>query len=174
VGAFSVDTYTITNESARSEISVTWSKDVNIPVTPHTEFVVRESAEWDPVFGRYCDVEIYFTGINAMGHQVSWPIIAEWQHSPSNITFWLWRFTFSGQGIQVFPVELTQLRIVLDDIQEPHCTFLVDFMYTTEVILLTPSSLVLVALLAIPNILAVIALERNLPRENEWYQDDKE
>jgi hypothetical protein len=174
IGAFSVDSNAITNESARFEISVTWSKDVNIPVTPQTEFVIRESAEWDPTFERYCDVELYFVGINATGQVVSWPIIAEWQHTPSNITFWLWRFTFSGQGIQIHPTELTQLRIVLDNIRRPQCTFLVDFMYTTEVALLSPGSIVLVALLAIPNIIAVLVLERNLPRENVWYLLDEE
>jgi hypothetical protein len=169
IGAFSVGTYAITNASARSEISVTWTKGVSIPITLRTEFVVRESANWDPTFGRYCDVELYFVGINATGHVVSWPIIAEWQHSPSNITFWLWRFTFSGQEIQVYPTELTQLRIVIDNIKKPECTFFVDFMYTTEVILISPESIALVALLAVPNILAVIILERNLPKENEWY-----
>ncbi|MHA2117982.1 MAG: hypothetical protein ACW98J_03600, partial [Candidatus Thorarchaeota archaeon] len=94
------------------------------------------------------------------------------QHSPSNITFWLWRFIFSGQGIQVYPTELTQLRLVIDDIQEPQCAFLVDFMYTTEVILLSPISIALVSLLAIPNILAVLVMERALPSENEWYLDE--
>ncbi|MHA2191914.1 MAG: hypothetical protein ACXAAR_00655 [Candidatus Thorarchaeota archaeon] len=119
-------------------------------------------------------MELYFVGINATGQVVSWPIIAEWQHTPSNITFWLWRFTFSGQGIQIHPTELTQLRIVLDNIRRPQCTFLVDFMYTTEVALLSPGSIVLVALLAIPNIIAVLVLERNLPRENVWYLLDEE
>lgn len=172
VGSFSVDMSTITNESECSELSVTWTRNVSIPVTPQTEFVIRESADWDPTFGRSCDVEFYFVGVNATGHTVSWPIIAEWQHSPSNITFWLWRFTFSGQGIQVYPTELTQLRIIIDNIQEPQCAFLVDFMYTTEVILLSPGSIVLVSLLAIPNILAVLVLERTLPSENGWYLDE--
>ncbi|MHA2140827.1 MAG: glycosyltransferase 87 family protein [Candidatus Thorarchaeota archaeon] len=172
VGAFSVDTSEITNESARFEIAVTWSRDVDIPITPQTEFVIRESAEWDPTFERYCDVELYFVGTNSTGHAISWPIIAEWQHAPSNITFWLWRFTFSGQGIQVHPTELTQLRIVIDNIRRPQCTFLVDFMYTTEVVLFSPSSIVLVSFLAIPNILAVLVLERYLPRENEWYSEE--
>ena len=121
VGAFSVDTSSVARESERNEIAVIWTKDVDIPITPQTEFVVRESADWDPTFGRFCDVELYFDGINATGHTVSWPIIADWQHSPSNITFWLWRFTFSGQGIQVFPTELSQLRIVIDNIQVPEC-----------------------------------------------------
>jgi hypothetical protein len=47
-------------------------------------------------------------------------------------------------------------------------------MYTTEVALLSPGSIVLVALLAIPNIIAVLVLERNLPRENVWYLLDEE
>ncbi|MHA2207753.1 MAG: glycosyltransferase 87 family protein [Candidatus Thorarchaeota archaeon] len=172
VGAFSVGTSAITNESKRSDISVTWTRNVSIPITPQTEFVIRESADWNPTFGRFCDVELYFVGSNATGHTVTWPIIAKWQHSPSNITFWLWRFTFSGQGIQVYPTELTQLRIVIDNIQEPQCAFLVDFMYTTEVILLSPASIVLVSLLAVPNILAVLVMERTLPSEDEWYLDD--
>ena len=174
IGAFSVVTSAVANDSERSEISVMWSKDVSIPITPQTEFVVRESADWDPTFGRYCDVELYFIGINATGHLVSWPIIAEWQHSPSNITFWLWRFAFSGQGIQVHPTELTQLRIVIDNIQKPQCTFFVDYMYTTEIIILSPESIALVALLAVPNILAVLFLERNLPKETEWYLEEHE
>jgi hypothetical protein len=174
VGAFSVDTNAITKESERGELSVSWVKNVSIPVTPQTEFVVRESADWDPTFGRSCDVEFYFVGVNATGHTVSWPIIAEWQHSPSNITFWLWRFTFSGQGIQVYPTELTQLRIIIDNIQEPQCAFLVDFMYTTEILLFTPGSIVLVSLLAIPNILAVLMIMRILPSDREWYLDENE
>ncbi|MFW9803323.1 MAG: glycosyltransferase 87 family protein [Candidatus Thorarchaeota archaeon] len=169
IGRFSVDTSSVTNESERSMISVTWTKNVNIPVTPHTEFVIRESADWDPVFGRYCDVELHFEGLNSTGHSVSWPIIAEWQHAPSNITFWLWRFAFSGQGIHVHPIELTQLRILIDNIREPRLAFLVDFMYTTEVNLFSLGSVPLVSLLTIPNLLAVLVLERTLPRENEWY-----
>jgi hypothetical protein len=45
-------------------------------------------------------------------------------------------------------------------------------MYTTEVILLSPISIALVSLLAIPNILAVLVMERALPSENEWYLDE--
>ncbi|MFX1440654.1 MAG: hypothetical protein ACFFFD_10435 [Promethearchaeota archaeon] len=174
IGSFSVDTNAVLNDSERSELSVTWVKNVSIPITSQTEFVIRESADWDPTFGRACDVELYFVGLNATGHTVSWPIIAKWQHSPSNITFWLWRFTFSGQGIQVYPTELTQLRIIIDNIQEPHCSFLVDFMYTTEIVLLTPSSIVLVVVLALPNIVAVLTMARTLPTEGEWYLDETE
>jgi hypothetical protein len=169
IGVFSVDTSEIVSNSERSGISVTWTRNVSIPVTPQTEFVIRESSDWDPTFGRACDVELHFVGVNSSGHTVSWPIIADWQHSPSNITFWLWRFTFSGQGIQVYPTGLTYLRITIDNIQEAQCAFLVDFMYTTEIVLLTPSSIVLVSLLAIPNILALIILERTLPKVDEWY-----
>jgi len=170
MGAFLVDATGVSNGTALGLIEVVWTRNVSIPITPQTEMVVRVSASWDPTFRKYALMGLYFDGLNSTGHTVSWPIIAPWLFSPSNITFVLWRFTFSGQGIQVHPVELTRLRLVVNEIKESRITIFVDKMYSTEVVLLTPASFLLAALLALPSMVAVLYLSRKLPRHNRWYE----
>jgi hypothetical protein len=166
IGAFSVDSTGVSNGTALGLVEVVWTRNVSLPITPQTEMVVRISASWDPTFSKYALMGLYFDGLNSTGHTVSWPIIAPWLFSPSNITFVLWRFTFSGQGIQVQPVELTRLRLVVNEVKESRITIFVDKMYSTEVLLLTPVSFFSAALLALPSVVAVLYLSRKLPRHN--------
>jgi len=172
IGAFSVDAIGVSNSTALGLVEVLWTRNVSIPITPQTEMVVRVSANWDPTFSKYALMGLYFDGFNSTGHTVSWPIIAPWLFSPSNLTFVLWRFTFSGQGIQVHPVELTRLRLVVNEIKESRITIFVDKMYSTEFVLLTPTSFFSAALLTLPSVVAVLYLSRKLPRHNLWYKPE--
>ncbi len=173
IGAFSVDSSGVANQTELQMVEIEWTTNVSIPVTPQTEFVLLISSDWDPTFKKSCMMALYFDGLNATGYEVSWPLIDTWQFSPTNLTYILWRFTFSGQSIQVHPVEITRLRLVVNEIQERDFSIFIDFMYTTEVILISPTSFLFAVALTIPNALAVLVLSRILPRNLEWYIEDE-
>ncbi|MFW9799925.1 MAG: glycosyltransferase 87 family protein [Candidatus Thorarchaeota archaeon] len=172
VGAFSMSASGVSDESELEQIEIVWSKNASIPITSATEVVILISADWDPTFEKYCQMGFYFDGLNATGHSVSWPLIAPWQFSPSNITYVLWRFTFSGQDIQVYPVELTRFRLVINDIRQNELTIFIDTMYSTEVVLLSVPSTAFAAMLALPNAIALLVLHRALPRHDSWYMQE--
>ncbi|MFQ5834182.1 MAG: hypothetical protein ACE5H4_15870, partial [Candidatus Thorarchaeota archaeon] len=169
IGVFSMSALGVTDESELEQIEIVWSKNVSVPVSSKTEMVILISADWDPTFEKYCQMGLYFDGLNATGHSVSWPLIAPWQFAPSNITYVLWRFTFSGQGIQVHPVQLTRFRLVINQIRQTRLTIFIDIMYSTEVELLSASSMLFAAVLAFPSAAAVLVLHRTLPRHDSWY-----
>ncbi|NHI82938.1 MAG: hypothetical protein EAX81_01355 [Candidatus Thorarchaeota archaeon] len=163
IGAFSVSATEDTSLEQLSRIRAIYSRDVTIDVTIDTEIVLLISSDWDPTFGRYADVELYFQGINETGQIISDAVIAEWQFSPKNITYVLWRFSFQGTGMAVHPVELTKFILVIDNIQEHYLSVLIDFIYTTEVYKFTPATIVLGVLLAVPSLVSIFMLERILP-----------
>ncbi|MFQ5885327.1 MAG: glycosyltransferase 87 family protein, partial [Thermoplasmata archaeon] len=169
IGVFSMSALGVSDESELEQVEVVWSKNTIVPITSTTEIVILISADWDPTFEKHCQMGFYFDGLNATGHSVSWPLIAPWQFSPSNITYVLWRFTFSGQDIQVHPVELTRFRLVINQIRKNELTIFIDTMYSTEVVLLSAPSIVFAAMLTLPSAIAVLVLQRTLPRHDRWY-----
>ncbi|MHA2067663.1 MAG: glycosyltransferase 87 family protein, partial [Candidatus Thorarchaeota archaeon] len=60
IGAFSINARQVENPAALSNVSVTWSRNVTIPVTSQTEFGSLVSASYDPTFGRLALFGLYF------------------------------------------------------------------------------------------------------------------
>ncbi len=160
IGAFSIDADPTTDQDALSLVSVSWTLNVDIPVTNDTEIVLLISSDWDPTFKKHADIDLFFEGLNETGHTVRDEIIAEWQFSPKNISYVLWRFTFLGTGVTAHPVQLTEFELVASNIQETNLAVLIDYIYTTEVYLLTTNTVIVGFLLALPSILAIVSIER--------------
>ncbi|MHA2265374.1 MAG: hypothetical protein ACXAEN_23545, partial [Candidatus Thorarchaeota archaeon] len=167
IGTFSINASQVENPSALSNVSVTWSRNVSIPVTSQTEFVSLVSASYDPTFGRLALFGLYFEGHDSQGETVSGTI-----NSPgvaaSNLTYVLWRSAFS-RHISLAPiVQVTNLRLVAESIRADEPTLLIDIMYATEYNLITPYSIILIVALVVPNFVALVYLERALPPEHEF------
>ncbi|NHJ13776.1 MAG: hypothetical protein EAX95_08865 [Candidatus Thorarchaeota archaeon] len=171
IGAFSVNAAHNASIDQLSRVKAMYSRDVSVDVTLDTEIVLLISSDWDPTFGRYADVELYFQGLNETGQVVSDAVIAEWQFSPKNITYVLWRFSFQGTGVTAHPVELTKFILVIDNVQAHDLSVLIDFIYTTEVYRFTPGTVIVGVLLAIPSLASIFMLERMLP---SWKIDSEE
>jgi hypothetical protein len=171
IGAFSIDADSSVSQDTLSQVSVSWTLDVDIPVTNDTEIVLLISSDWDPTFSKHAAVDLFFEGLNATGHTVRDTIIAEWQFSPKNISYVLWRFTFLGTGVTAHPIQLTSFELVASNIRETSLSVLIDYIYTTEVHLFTLNTVIVGVLLALPSLLAIVVIEM---RFQYLFSDDEE
>ncbi len=172
IGSFSIDASQVTNESALSKVTVRWSRNVSIPITSQTEFVDLVSASWDPTFGRYADFGLFFESINATGHTINGTLNSpSW--SPTNLTFVFWRSAFSNLVSEMAVVELTRLHLIAQQIRPLKMELYIDIMYTTEYSVITWSSLPLMLILVVPNLLGFWFLNKVMSTGEFPKRDDE-
>jgi hypothetical protein len=174
IGAFTVYTAAVSNRTDLENVLVSWSKNVSIPVNQRTEFVVRVSATWDPTFGRACYMGLYYKGTDSTESPVEGPIIDPPYFAPTNLSFYLWRFSVYGQGHTPHPTHVNQLKLVVGEIHHQNLSILFDTIYATDVDIVTPEILLFAAFLTVPNMTSVLILGAVLPRESEWFEEPKD
>jgi hypothetical protein len=171
IGVFSIDASGVGNASAMENIEVVWSRNVSITVSQLTEFVIIATSYWNPTFGKLADVAIEFESITPLGN-VSHGTILPTEFSLRNHTFHNWRYSFVEYTSGEFSLEITRLQIVVKPHQPEIITIFIDAMYTVESPFISTNSILLIALLAVPNFISLLLLNNSLPKELEFEEYD--
>jgi hypothetical protein len=148
-GCFRFDTSRIRNESNLENVSISFSKQVDIDFESTTEFAARVIVGWDPTFGRYADISLSYKGHNGTGEPIAGYIIPR-TGLFTNLTYILWRYAFQNLGLNATDGTLEELTLTLYPALPVTSECCVDFFYTTYAGPLNP-----VYFLIIPSLIAL-------------------
>jgi hypothetical protein len=138
LGEFWFDTSNVSNTSQLENVIISYTKSVQIGFNLDIEFVTRITSSWDPTFGRYADISLTYAGHDENGYRTNGTIIPM-TSLMTNLTFILWRYSFS---IAEFPVDagiIDNLTLTVYPVRSGYAFYEVDFFYTTYYGLLNPS-----------------------------------
>ncbi len=148
-------------ESLRN-VSIVFHKNVSIPVTRCTEFVLRIGSNWDPTFytEKFAHVAVLADGRLPSDEVCTIPIISR-SGSLTNLTQIHWRETLTD-FCQSNLSEITTLRIELYPQEAELAEVYIDYMYSTEYLLFHAVSPVVMALVTGPIILGLLLVKRTM------------
>jgi len=138
LGEFWFNTSAMSNASQLENVIISYTKSVQIGFNLDIEFVTRMTSSWDPTFGRYADISLIYEGYDEYGHRINGTIIPM-TSLMTNLTFVLWRYSFSIAEVPVDAGTIDNLTLVVYPVRSVYAFYGVDFFYTTNYGLLNPS-----------------------------------
>ncbi len=138
LGEFWFNTSDVSNASQLENVTISYTKSVQIDFSLDIEFVTRMTSSWDPTFGRYADISLIYEGHDEYGHRINGTIIPM-TSLMTNLTFVLWRYSFSIAEVPVDAGTIDNLTLIVYPVQAGYAFYGVDFFYTTYYGLLNPS-----------------------------------
>lgn len=166
-GRFWFDTRNVTDDAYLNNISISYTKVVEIDFDKSMEFVARIESSWDPPFGRYADLSFSFEGNDANSEHINGSIIPKTSVF-TNLTYILWRFAFTNIVSPTHNGTLTILNLTIYPVQRVESSYQIDFFYTTNTGFLNPvyfimvPSLMAIALLAFTILYHELEIEKKL------------
>ncbi len=148
-GRFCFDTRNITDDAYLRNISISYTKVVEINFDKSMEFVARIDSSWDPPFGRYADLSVSFEGNDANSEHINGSIIPITSVF-TNLSYILWRFAFTNIDSPTHNGTLTLLNLTVYPAQRVESSYQIDFFYITNAGFLNP-----VYFIMIPSLLAI-------------------
>ncbi|MCK4568236.1 MAG: DUF2029 domain-containing protein, partial [Candidatus Thorarchaeota archaeon] len=130
-GRFWFDTRNVTNDAYLNNISISYTKVVEINFDKSMEFVARIISSWDPTFGRYADLSFSFEGNDANSEPINGSIIPKVSVF-TNLTYIIWRFAFTNIISPTHNGTLTILNLTIYPVQRVESSYQIDFFYTTN------------------------------------------
>jgi hypothetical protein len=165
-GCFWFNTSRVRNESNLENLSISFSKQVDIDFELTTEFVARVIVGWDPTFGRYADISLSYRGHNGTGEPIKGYIISR-TGLFTNLTYILWRYAFQNLELKATNGTIEELTLTIYPALSVTSECCVDFFYTTYAGPLNP-----VYFLIIPSLVALaLAAFTLLHSEFERHKD---
>ena len=138
LGEFWFDTSNVSNESQLENVIISYTKSVQIGISLDIEFVTRITSSWDPTFGRYADISLKYEGHDENGYRTNGTIIPM-TSLMTNLTFILWRYSFSIAEVPVAAGTIDNLTLAVYPVRSGYAFYEVDFFYTTYYGLLNPA-----------------------------------
>jgi len=173
LGEFWFDTSDVSNESQLENVTISYTKSVQIGFNPDIEFVTRITSSWDPTFGRYADISLIYEGHDEYGHRTNGTIIPM-TSLMTNLTFVLWRYSFSIAEIPVDAGTIDSLTLVVYPVRSVYAFYRVDFFYTTYYGLLNPSFILFTPVHMALALAAYAVLHLELERTDQYVTRKKE
>ncbi len=166
-GRFWFDTRNVTDDAYLKNISISYTKVVEINFDKSMEFVARIVSSWDPPFGRYADLSFSYEGNDANNESINGSIIPKTSVF-TNLTYILWRFAFTNIVSPTHNGTLTFLNLTIYPAQRVESSYQIDFFYITNTGFLNPiyfimiPSLIAIALIAFTILYNELEIERKL------------
>lgn len=166
-GRFWFDTRNVTDDAYLRNISISYTKVVEINFDKSMEFVARIESSWDPPFGRYADLSFSFEGNDANSEYINGSIIPITSVF-TNLTYILWRFAFTNIVSPTHNGTITILNLTIYPVQRVESSYQIDFFYITNTGFLNPvyfimiPSLMAIALLAFTILYHELEIEKKL------------
>ncbi|MCK5388908.1 MAG: DUF2029 domain-containing protein [Candidatus Thorarchaeota archaeon] len=166
-GRFWFDTRNVTDDAYLQNVSISYTKVVEIDFDKSMEFVARIDSSWDPPFGRYADLSLSFEGNDANSEHINGTIIPITSVF-TNLSYILWRFAFTNIDSPTHNGTLTLLNLTIYPVQRVESSYQIDFFYTTNAGFLNPvyfimiPSLIAIALIAFTILYNELEIERKL------------
>ena len=165
-GRFWFDTRNVTDDAYLRNISISYTKVVEINFDKSMEFVARIISSWDPPFGRYADLSFSFEGNDANSEYINGSIIPKTSVF-TNLTYILWRFAFSNIVSPTHNGTLTILNLTIYPVQRVESSYQIDFFYTTNTGFLNPVYFIMIPSLIAIALIAFIILNNELEIERK-------
>jgi len=173
LGEFWFDTSDVSNASRLENVTISYTKSVQIDFNIDIEFVTRMTASWDPTFGRYADISLMYEGHDEYGHRINGTIIPMISLM-TNLTFVLWRYSFSIAEVPVNAGTIDNLTLVVYPVRSGYAFYGVDFFYTTYYGLLNPSFFLFMPIHMALALTAYAVLHFELKRLDQYVTRKKE
>ncbi len=166
-GRFWFDTRNVTDDAYLRNITISYTKVVDIDFEESMEFVARIKSSWDPPFGRYADLSFEYEGEDANSGRINGSIIVKTSIF-TNLTYVLWRYALVNVASPTHNGTLTILNLTIYPVQRVESSYQIDFFYTTTTGFLNPvyflmiPSLIAIALIAFTVLYNEFEIERRL------------
>ena len=164
-GRFWFDTQNVTDTALLSNVSFSFTKNVDFNFLRTTEFVARIISSWDPAFGRYADLSLSFDGVDANNNSIHGSIIPRTSDF-TNLTYTIWRYAFLNLDISARGGTITTLNLTIYPVQQVESSYQIDYMYTTYAGPLDPVYFLIIPSLIGIALIAFIILHNQLEKEN--------
>jgi hypothetical protein len=165
-GRFWFDTRNVTDDAYLRNISISYTKVVEINFDKSMEFVARIISSWDPPFGRYADLSFSFEGNDANSEPINGSFIPKTSVF-TNLTYIIWRFAFTNIVSPTHNGTLTILNLTIYPVQRVESSYQIDFFYTTNAGFLNPVYFIMIPSLIAIALIAFIILYLELERERK-------
>ncbi len=153
------DTSRVTDPSLLANVSIIYSRPVEIEIDSTTEFVARIGAAWDPTFGALAHIILRYSGTSDDGSPIGGDIISR-SAMFTNLSYVVWRYAFVSNSSAPSHGVIHRLEIIVYPQRCVRSEYLVDYLYTTYVGPLYPVSAVTVPALLGLSIIAYAGLRR--------------
>lgn len=160
-GYFSFDTTALGSAIPIENISIRFAKTVDLHFSSSTDVVARMKATWDPTFGPVAYMSLNFTGVSNEGLPINGSIIPL-TGLFTNLTYILWRFSFSAWNSSIDGGVVDQLRLAIYPQSRTVAGYLISSLYATDSMLFNPIYYVVVPALIAISLGAFVILKSEL------------
>ncbi len=166
-GRFWINSTDISNISLLTNLVIVFQIQVQISYTSLTEFQTRIASNWDPTFGRKCEISMEYSGIDEFSRPTTGSIIPR-SGLFTNLTYFPWRYSFFSQMTDYSAGVVRNLTVSMYPLSSSYQFYDIDFLYTVEGGVIHPQNLIIVPSLIAITLTSCFLLYRELEHYIEY------